>query len=175
MNLTHSFLLVFVCSLEHEFAGLKRRRTSLQASVNTQSVEVVKAVQKSTSLSHTTVTVSSSVEETRSNPLTKRVDRLIADLLQLEKEVIKRLRAPLSQADHTGDLAGRIRDHEVRCWIYCCHTLKLLSLKFLKYLKYMAEATLYDQTYVDTWPSHPYVVLPITAATILVICWNTPL
>ncbi|XP_047671620.1 envoplakin-like [Tachysurus fulvidraco] len=99
-------------SLEHEFAGLKRRRTSLQASVKTQNVEVVKVVQRSTSLSHTEVTVSSSVEETRSNPLTNRVDRLIADLLQLEKEVIERLRASLSQADHTGDLAGRIRDHE---------------------------------------------------------------
>ncbi|KAK3508595.1 hypothetical protein QTP70_034261, partial [Hemibagrus guttatus] len=92
-------------SLEQEFGGLKKRRTSLLASVKTQKVEVVKVVRQ--------VSVSSVSEETRSSPLSNRLDRLIADLLQLEKEVLERLRVPLSRADHTGDLVSRIRDHEM--------------------------------------------------------------
>ncbi|XP_058261060.1 envoplakin-like isoform X2 [Hemibagrus wyckioides] len=83
-------------SLEQEYVGLKRRRTSLLASVKTQSQ----------------MSVSSVSEDIRSSPLSNRLDRLIADLLQLEKEVLERLRAPLSRADHTGDLVSRIRDHE---------------------------------------------------------------
>ncbi|KAI5087428.1 envoplakin [Silurus meridionalis] len=93
-----------VDSLERDFAGLKRRRTSLQASVKTPSVEVVKVVRS--------VSVSSTPEDSRPGAASNRLDRLIADLLQLEKEVLGRLRAPLSRADHSGDLVARIRDHE---------------------------------------------------------------
>ncbi|MCI4395277.1 hypothetical protein PGIGA_G00178520 [Pangasianodon gigas] len=91
-------------SLEREFAGLKRRRESLLASVKTPSMEVVKVVRR--------VSVSSAPEDSRPSALSNRLDRLITDLLQLEKEVLGRLRAPLSRADHTGDLVTRIRDHE---------------------------------------------------------------
>lgn len=48
VNATHSGVLfclhVFVYSLERDFAGLKRRRASLLASVKPSSVEVVKVV-----------------------------------------------------------------------------------------------------------------------------------
>ncbi|KAF5906033.1 envoplakin-like [Clarias magur] len=91
-------------SLERDFAGLKRRRASLQASVTTQSTEVVKMVRS--------VSMTSVSEESRPSAVSNRLDRLISDLLQLEKEVLGRLRTPLSRADHTGDLATRIREHE---------------------------------------------------------------
>ncbi|XP_017337059.1 envoplakin [Ictalurus punctatus] len=91
-------------SLERDFAGLKRRRASLLASVKPSSVEVVKVVRS--------VSVSSVAEDSRPNAPSNRLDRLISDLLQLEKEVLGRLRTPLSRADHTGDLVARIRDHE---------------------------------------------------------------
>ncbi|KAF4080751.1 hypothetical protein AMELA_G00174870 [Ameiurus melas] len=79
-------------SLERDFAGLKRRRASLLASSGGGGAEGRKA--------H------------RPNDPSNRLDRLISDLLQLEKEVLGRLRTPLSRADHTGDLVARIRDHE---------------------------------------------------------------
>ncbi|XP_072531240.1 envoplakin [Salminus brasiliensis] len=93
-------------SLEQDLASLKRRRTSLQASIRAPPTEEVVHVTR-------TVIVNSAPEDSsKSRDLASRLDRLIADLLKLEKEVLGRLRAPLDAANHTGDLAIRIRDHE---------------------------------------------------------------
>ncbi|TSX99860.1 Envoplakin [Bagarius yarrelli] len=92
-------------SLEQEFSGLKRRRASLLASVKTQNVQVANITQ-------TAVSASNTYKDHRSSLLSNRLDQLNTDLLQLEKEVLGRLRAPLNQADHTRDLVARIQDHK---------------------------------------------------------------
>uniref|UniRef100_A0A8B9HHT6 Envoplakin b n=1 Tax=Astyanax mexicanus TaxID=7994 RepID=A0A8B9HHT6_ASTMX len=95
-----------VDSLEQDLASLKRRRTSLQASIRAPPTEEVVHVTR-------TVIVNSAPEDSsRSKDLASRLDRLIADLQRLEKEVLGRLRTPLDAGNHTGDLAIRIRDHE---------------------------------------------------------------
>ncbi|XP_062842766.1 envoplakin-like [Trichomycterus rosablanca] len=96
--------------LEHDFASLKRRRSSLQASIRSPTEEVVKVTRK-VSMSSTPDSASLPVLS-RASRDDDRLDQLIADLMKLEKEVLGRLRTPLARSDHTGDLAVRIREHE---------------------------------------------------------------
>ncbi|KAL7826628.1 hypothetical protein AOLI_G00318370 [Acnodon oligacanthus] len=92
-------------SLEQDLASLKRRRTSLKASIKAPTEEVVHVTR--------TVIVNSAPEDSsKAENLSSRLDRLIADLLKLEKQVLGRLRAPLDAANRTKDLDSRIRDHE---------------------------------------------------------------
>ncbi|XP_066531921.1 envoplakin [Hoplias malabaricus] len=91
--------------LEKDLASLKRRRASLQTSIRTPTEEVV----------HVTKTASVSrapQDSSKAGDIASRLDKLNADLLKLEKEVLSRLRTPLDTADYTGDLTSRSRDHE---------------------------------------------------------------
>uniref|UniRef100_A0A3B4CHT7 Desmoplakin SH3 domain-containing protein n=1 Tax=Pygocentrus nattereri TaxID=42514 RepID=A0A3B4CHT7_PYGNA len=92
-------------SLEQDLASLKRRRTSLKASIKAPTEEVV-------SVTRTVIVNSAPEDSSKADNLASRLDRLIADLLKLEKQVLGRLRAPLDAANHTRDLDSRIRDHE---------------------------------------------------------------
>uniref|UniRef100_A0A667WSU0 Envoplakin b n=1 Tax=Myripristis murdjan TaxID=586833 RepID=A0A667WSU0_9TELE len=88
-----------VDSLDRELTDLKRRRSSLMASLKGPSVEVVPAV-------------ASAPEDPRAAALASDLDKISKDLDQSEKEITGRLRAPLDNRSPTQDLAQRLREHE---------------------------------------------------------------
>ncbi|XP_028842977.1 envoplakin [Denticeps clupeoides] len=91
-------------SLERQLADIKARRATLLASKRTSTVEVIRVVR--------TENVSSAPSDPRASDLTDRLDKLIADLLRTEKDMLNRLRAPLDRRDPTLDLSSRIKEHE---------------------------------------------------------------
>ncbi|KAK1785644.1 hypothetical protein P4O66_018995, partial [Electrophorus voltai] len=94
-------------SLEHDLASLKRRRASLQASLRTPTEEVVQITR--------TVAVSSAVssaDDPKASEHASRLDKLNADLLKLEKDVLTRIRVPLDRRSPRGDLAARVKEQE---------------------------------------------------------------
>ncbi|XP_029914452.1 envoplakin isoform X2 [Myripristis murdjan] len=93
-----------VDSLDRELTDLKRRRSSLMASLKGPSVEVVRP-QKAAA-------VASAPEDPRAAALASDLDKISKDLDQSEKEITGRLRAPLDNRSPTQDLAQRLREHE---------------------------------------------------------------
>ncbi|XP_051988813.1 envoplakin-like isoform X1 [Xyrauchen texanus] len=93
-----------VDSLSRDFADLKRTRSALQAQARTTSVEVVRVMR--------TATVETVPDNSKARVISSQLDRIIADLVKLEKDVLNRIRSPLQRSDPIGDLSVRIRDHE---------------------------------------------------------------
>uniref|UniRef100_A0AAY5EFM4 SH3 domain-containing protein n=1 Tax=Electrophorus electricus TaxID=8005 RepID=A0AAY5EFM4_ELEEL len=84
-------------SLEHDLASLKRRRASLQNGLSS-AVAVSSAV--------------SSADDPKASEHASRLDKLNADLLKLEKDVLTRIRVPLDRRSPRGDLAARVKEQE---------------------------------------------------------------
>ncbi|XP_051573454.1 envoplakin-like [Myxocyprinus asiaticus] len=90
--------------LSRDFSDLKRSRAALQSKARTPSVEVLRVVK--------TATVATVPDNSKANVISSQLDRIIADLAKLEKDVLNRIRSPLQRSDPIGDLSVRIRDHE---------------------------------------------------------------
>ncbi|XP_030646457.1 envoplakin [Chanos chanos] len=93
-----------VDGLARDLDELKKRRAALQASVKTPSVEVVKVVKSAT--------VASAPEDPKAATLVTRLDQINAGLLDLEKNMLRRMRTPLDRSNPSNDLSNRLRDHE---------------------------------------------------------------
>ncbi|XP_056608310.1 envoplakin [Triplophysa dalaica] len=93
-----------VDSLSRDFSDLKRSRSALQSQVKTSTVEVVRVVK--------TASVSTAPRDSKYDTTNSQLDRIIEDLLKLEKDLQNRMRRPLDRSDPVGDLSGRIKDQE---------------------------------------------------------------
>ncbi|XP_041735464.1 envoplakin-like [Coregonus clupeaformis] len=91
-------------SLDRELSNLKRKRTTLMASLRSPSVEVVRSVRAAP--------VASSPEDPKTTVLASQLDKISKNLDHSEKDILSRLRAPLDRSDPTRDLANRLKEHE---------------------------------------------------------------
>ncbi|XP_034747808.1 envoplakin a [Etheostoma cragini] len=87
-----------------ELTDIKKRRAALVASLKNQKSEVSRSQQSAP--------VSSAPLDPKAAALAQQLDNLDRDLASAEKNLLSRLRAPLSRTDPAEDLAKRLREQE---------------------------------------------------------------
>eukprot|EP00063_Salmo_salar_P074208 XP_014049043.1 PREDICTED: envoplakin-like [Salmo salar] len=93
-------------SLDRELSNLKRKRTTLMASLRSPGVEVVRSVRAAP--------VANAPVDPKTTVLASQLDKISKNLDHSEKDILSRLRAPLDRSDPTRDLANRLKEHEVK-------------------------------------------------------------
>lgn len=93
-----------VDSLARELSDLKRRRSALMASLRSPTVEVDRAQRAAP--------VASAPENPKALELANQLDKINKSLVQTERDILGRVRAPLDRRDPTKDLANRLKEHE---------------------------------------------------------------
>uniref|UniRef100_A0A8C7G881 Envoplakin-like n=1 Tax=Oncorhynchus kisutch TaxID=8019 RepID=A0A8C7G881_ONCKI len=91
-------------SLYRELSNLKRKRTTLMASLRSPGVEVVRSVRAAP--------VANAPVDPKTTVLASQLDKISKNLDHSEKDILSRLRAPLDRSDPTRDLANRLKEHE---------------------------------------------------------------
>ncbi|CDQ70725.1 unnamed protein product [Oncorhynchus mykiss] len=91
-------------SLYRELSNLKRKRTTLMASLRSPGVEVVHSVRAAP--------VANAPVDPKTTVLASQLDKISKNLDHSEKDILSRLRAPLDRSDPTHDLANRLKEHE---------------------------------------------------------------
>lgn len=91
-------------SLDRELSNLKRKRTTLMASLRSPGVEVVRSVRAAP--------VANAPVDPKTTVLASQLDKISKNLDHSEKDILSRLRAPLDRSDPTRDLANRLKEHE---------------------------------------------------------------
>ncbi|XP_038845213.1 envoplakin-like [Salvelinus namaycush] len=81
-------------SLDRELSNLKRKRTTLMASLRSPAP------------------VANAPVDTKTTVLASQLDKISKNLDHSEKDILSRLRAPLDRSDTTRDLANRLKEHE---------------------------------------------------------------
>ncbi|KAK1162374.1 envoplakin-like [Acipenser oxyrinchus oxyrinchus] len=90
--------------LNNDMNELKRNRADLQSSLKRQSMEVNRS-QKAGG-------VYSSNDEPQARKFSERLDLINGDLVQTEKDIVNRLRAPLNRSSAPQDMSTRLQDQE---------------------------------------------------------------
>ncbi|KAJ8363564.1 hypothetical protein SKAU_G00123950 [Synaphobranchus kaupii] len=93
-----------VDKLSAEFANLKKRRATLQASLKNPTTEVVRSQQSAP--------VSTAFVDPKSIEMAKKLDQLDEDLDNAQQDILSRMRTPLDRTDSAADLANRLREQE---------------------------------------------------------------
>uniref|UniRef100_A0A3P8ZS99 Desmoplakin SH3 domain-containing protein n=1 Tax=Esox lucius TaxID=8010 RepID=A0A3P8ZS99_ESOLU len=88
-----------VDSLDRELSNLKKKRSSLMASLRSHSVEVV-------------TPVAGAPEDPKTTVLDSQLDKISKDLDRSVNDILSRLRTPLPRGDPISDLGNRIKEHE---------------------------------------------------------------
>uniref|UniRef100_A0A8L0DQK7 Desmoplakin SH3 domain-containing protein n=1 Tax=Oncorhynchus mykiss TaxID=8022 RepID=A0A8L0DQK7_ONCMY len=83
-------------SLDRELSNLKRKRTTLMASLRSPAP------------------VANAQVDPKTTVLASQLDKISKNLDHSEKDILSRLRAPLDRSDPTCDLANRLKEHEVK-------------------------------------------------------------
>uniref|UniRef100_A0A8C8IL94 Envoplakin n=1 Tax=Oncorhynchus tshawytscha TaxID=74940 RepID=A0A8C8IL94_ONCTS len=91
-------------SLDRELSNLKRKRTTLMASLRSPGVEVVRSVRAAP--------VANAPVDPKTTVLASQLDKISKNLDNSEKDILSRLRAPLDRSDPTCDLVNRLKEHE---------------------------------------------------------------
>uniref|UniRef100_A0A8D0CRU7 Envoplakin a n=1 Tax=Sander lucioperca TaxID=283035 RepID=A0A8D0CRU7_SANLU len=127
-----------------ELTDIKKRRAALVASLKNQKSEVSRSQQS----------VSSAPLDPKAAALAKQLDNLDSDLASAEKNLLSRLRAPLSRTDPAGDLAKRLREQEDAA----------RALKALEQQKLAAQADLQPLLSKDASSTSSALPLKLSAA-----------
>uniref|UniRef100_A0A3P8ZRJ6 Desmoplakin SH3 domain-containing protein n=1 Tax=Esox lucius TaxID=8010 RepID=A0A3P8ZRJ6_ESOLU len=93
-----------VDSLDRELSNLKKKRSSLMASLRSHSVEVVSSVKAAP--------VAGAPEDPKTTVLDSQLDKISKDLDRSVNDILSRLRTPLPRGDPISDLGNRIKEHE---------------------------------------------------------------
>uniref|UniRef100_A0A8C9XJK5 Envoplakin a n=1 Tax=Sander lucioperca TaxID=283035 RepID=A0A8C9XJK5_SANLU len=129
-----------------ELTDIKKRRAALVASLKNQKSEVSRSQQSAP--------VSSAPLDPKAAALAKQLDNLDSDLASAEKNLLSRLRAPLSRTDPAGDLAKRLREQEDAA----------RALKALEQQKLAAQADLQPLLSKDASSTSSALPLKLSAA-----------
>ncbi|XP_077379442.1 envoplakin a [Festucalex cinctus] len=87
-----------------ELGDIKKRRAALAASLKNHKSEMARSLQSAP--------VSSPTLDPRLSALGLRLDKLNADLDNADKDMLGRMRVPLSRSNPSGDLIGRLKEQE---------------------------------------------------------------
>ncbi|XP_066560327.1 envoplakin [Amia ocellicauda] len=87
-----------------ELSNLKKKRTALQSSLKSQTLEVSRSAKSGL--------MSSAMEDPKAREISAQLDDIDGALGQTEKDILNRLRMPLDRSSPSQDLAKRLKEHE---------------------------------------------------------------